>query len=115
VAYMSPRRELACIWANKTDRWLPAPTELVRRAAREVQNDATRAPDYYKNFGQQRRDGLALVEPSSAKLPVVATIERAFRTDDEVRDVLDIPDFVGVPTHVQQRIVVGRAGVGWIE
>ena len=46
---------------------------------------------------------------------MVALLERAFGVDQHVRDVLDVADFLIAATHLEQRIVGGRARIGRIE
>ncbi len=47
--------------------------------------------------------------------PMVALVERAFRIDQNVGDVLHVTDFPFAAPHLQQRIIGGRLGVGRIE
>src|ERR1700722_9094110 len=48
-------------------------------------------------------------------LPVVATLQRALRVDEDISDVLDVADFPLAPADLEQRIVGGAGGVGRIE
>jgi hypothetical protein len=41
-------------------------------------------------------------------LPMVAPLERAFRIDQDVGDVLDVADFLGAAADLEQRIVARR-------
>jgi len=46
---------------------------------------------------------------------MIATIERPFRIDEDVGDVLDVAHLVYAATNLNQWIVMDRAGVGGIE
>ena len=48
-------------------------------------------------------------------LPMIAALERSFRIDQDVGDVLDVAHFLVAAAHLQQRIVGGRQRVGRIE
>ena len=46
---------------------------------------------------------------------MIAALETAFGIDQHVRDILHVAHLPLSVTHLQQRIVGGRGGVGWIE
>ena len=48
-------------------------------------------------------------------LPVVASLERAFRIDQDVGDVLHVADLVRPAANLEQRIVGGDARIGRVE
>ena len=69
---------------------------LVRLGVEDMQDGAD----------QQRVAGL---------LPVVAALQRAFRIDQHVGDVLDVADFPFAAAHLEQRIVGGGRRIGRVE
>lgn len=48
-------------------------------------------------------------------LPVVAPVERSFRIDEDVRDVLHVAHFVGTAAHLEQRVVARGTDIGRVE
>ena len=80
-------------------------------------------------IGEERRDpgerffllGVENMEDGSDEeavaglLPMVAAFERAFGIDENVGDVLDIADFVGAATDLEQRVVMRGARIGRVE
>src|SRR3546814_10979122 len=48
-------------------------------------------------------------------LPVLPALEHAFRVDQDVGDVLDVADLVRPLAHLEERVIAGRAWVGWVE
>src|SRR6266849_699721 len=60
---------------------------------------------------QDRADEKAM----AGLLPMVAAVERSFRIDQDVGDVLDVAHFLVAAPHLQQRIVRGREAIGRIE
>ena len=51
----------------------------------------------------------------SGLLPMTPAFERALGVDKDIRDILDVADFVGAFTDLKQRIVPGTARVGRVE
>ncbi len=62
--------------------------------------------DVQDRADQQRMAGL---------FPMVAPLQRTFRVDEDIGDILDIADLVHAAPHLEQRIVARRAGIGRIE
>src|SRR3546814_14106900 len=48
-------------------------------------------------------------------LPMIAPLERTFRVDKDVGDVLNVADFVFAAADFEQRIVMRRSRVGRVE
>ncbi|MCY1374689.1 hypothetical protein D9M69_620490 [compost metagenome] len=48
-------------------------------------------------------------------LPVVTPLERAFRVDQDVGDILDIAHLMVATTHFQQRVVARRCHIRGVE
>src|SRR5215831_1633600 len=48
-------------------------------------------------------------------LPVIALLERAFRIDENIGDVLNIAHFMQSAPNFKQRVVCGRANISRIE
>ena len=48
-------------------------------------------------------------------LPMIAPFQSAFGIDQNVGDILRVPDFIRALTHFQQGVVAGRPGVGRVE
>ncbi len=110
---------------RRRDDWMNARLAEMRRIHHGAQGRLDRAARIGQEIGDARQRLVPLriedmqdradQQAMAGLFPMIAFVEAAFGIDQNIRDILNVSDLPLAPSHLQQRVVGGRSGIGRIE